>query len=240
MLAPLRTIYEGDLLEHKEDLKAEENVLRRGFAMNEYKSRHAADDDLQLNENIQTCVIWTVGIMHIVILSLCVYALFVTDNSSKFHTTCGDDIWKFAVARLTVGAFIEVVLAMFIWGSSSGAPYVVAYDVFVLLYGVLHLLSIVFGSVVTNLAFRDSACVDAMSAASSTGTPLLAIMCIILLIFDGIAVLYAFGHMIVLFSGDSSRQAQLQRVDKNDIEMQKLLNPDQSFLEPQQQRQQYR
>jgi hypothetical protein len=89
----------------------------------------------------------------------------------------------------------------------------------------------VFGSVVTNFAFRDSACVDAMSAASSTGTPLLAIMCIILLIIDGIAVGYAFIHMIVHFSGDSSQHAQPRRV-----EMQTLLQTehDQSSLEQQQ------
>jgi hypothetical protein len=75
-----------------------------------------------------------------------------------------------------------------------------------------------------------------MSAASSTGTPLLAIMCIILLIIDGIAVLYAFIHMLVHFSGDSSQHAQPPRVD-HDTEM--LLKPSQSVLKQQQQQQPY-
>jgi hypothetical protein len=196
-----------------------------------YRGRDGEDEELQLLPASRAaspaawytclCILFLLGALF---LAYCIYALAGANSTVD---ACGKGLWYFVVIRLVAGFFASIIL-MQVRQDEPGTNRVHQYDESEMnqehqyepdtnqahqdapkmnqavrwFIGALHLVSLVVGSMQTHAALEDGACVAAMSAASYTGTPLLAIVSVFFLVDDGVSALSA---LCVFFTSVSAR-----------------------------------
>jgi hypothetical protein len=120
------------------------------------------------------CILFLLGALS---LAYCIYALASANSTVD---ACGKGLWYFVMVRFVVGFYASIILMQ----AKADFDHAVRWFI-----SALHLVSLVMGSMQTHAAMKDGACVAAMSAASYTGTPLLAIVSVFFLVDDGVNAL---------------------------------------------------
>jgi len=150
------------------------------------------------------------GLPAMFLIAFAIYALIVS-NTGEINAKCGDSLWKFVISSLFINFFqvftvcigmsIAFCMAASLGSSSSAGWFAPAVGLFLVACALGALVGV--GFTITTAAFDKPLCQTALSAASFTGTPLLAIIgtvyvvidCILLalVVLGGICVFCVFG-----------------------------------------------
>ena len=158
-----------------------------------WHAKNYTDSTIESHGSCSLCVF---ALLNLLFFAYCIYAL-VGGNDQKLFDSCGNGLWQYVISRIIIGFFTGGVIFFLKWPTSSKSVFRMFACV---AYGLLHIASVVVGSILTRDAMGNSGCVAAMSAASYTGTPLLAIMSIFLLILDGIYLLSCICGLCIFFT----------------------------------------
>jgi hypothetical protein len=149
------------------------------------------------------------------------YSLVVS-NTQEVQTACGTELWKLVLAQCILGVclvFVIIVATVAVMGccfgfgedsvdAAIGMPFVFAIVVGVVLL-VYTCTFLGWGAPIVISVFGSQPCLDALSAVSATGSPLLAIMASIYLIGDALILLgMLVGACAMLLLGYGNRTAE--------------------------------
>jgi hypothetical protein len=127
------------------------------------------------------------------LIAFAIYALVVS-NTGEINAKCGDSLWKFVISSLFINFFqvftvcigmsIAFCMAASLGSSSSSSAgwFVPALVLFIVACALGALVGV--GFTITTAAFDKPLCQTALSAASFTGTPLLAIIGTVYVVID--------------------------------------------------------